>query len=222
MLLELSSSGEWLLLVKKNGLTKFTLKAENNMGWHCSNLFTNATVWNVDGWWKLEFPSRKDWAIFKDLYKECLDRNIQPSVRAIPVPVPGACEVPGYCAACSVPFIRPDSYISINGDEISRAMDKRSAIYDMDSDDDYWLNKLNNTDCSACEIHEHVSEDNFELMIGAFEKVFYSNPLWSSISEKAAFDLCQGLGRKEAVEAVYGYWMKKRKKRKRPLRIFQV
>ncbi|BBG96971.1 Enhancer of polycomb-like transcription factor protein [Prunus dulcis] len=167
VMLEMSSSGEWLLVVKKNGLTRYTHKAEKVMRPCSKNRITQAIIWsadsNGDNNWKLEFPNRCDWAIFKDLYKECSDRVVPaPAIKFIPVP--GVREVPGYADSHSTPFDRPESYIYLNDDEVSRAMAKRTANYDMDSDDEEWLKKFNSDFFAENELHDHVSEDNFELM----------------------------------------------------------
>ncbi|KAJ7970553.1 Enhancer of polycomb-like protein [Quillaja saponaria] len=211
---EITASKEWLLVVKKDGLTRCTLKAEKAMRPCSNNRFTHVIMWTLDNGWKLEFPNRQDWLVFKDLYKECSELNVPaPSPKSIPVP--GVHEVSDYGDSCGVPFQRPDAYISMNGDELSRAMAKTTANYDMDSEDEEWLTKLNN------ELQEHVSVDNFELMVDAFEKAFYGRPDDFS-DEKAATDLCPDLGRRDVVEAVFSYWMRKRKqKRSSLLRVFQ-
>lgn len=213
--LEMSASKEWLLTVKKDELTRCTLKAEKVMRPCSSNRFTHVIMFTLDNGWKLEFASRQDWVVFKSLYKECSDRNIPASVAKF-IPVPGVREVSGYADSNSNPFHRPDSYMSVNGDELSRALARSTANYDMDSEDEEWLNKFNN------ESQEHVSEDYFELMIDAFEKGYYCNPDDFS-DEKLAANLFGHLGSNAVVEAVYSYWMKKRKqKRSLLLRVFQV
>ncbi|GAU34314.1 hypothetical protein TSUD_20200 [Trifolium subterraneum] len=214
--LEMSASREWLLTVKRDGLTRCTFKAEKMMRPWSSNRFTHAIMVSLDNGWKLEFANRRDWIIFKDLYKQCSDRNI-PGPVAKSIPVPGVHWVSSYAETESndFSFQRPATYISAHGDEITRAMSRRTANYDMDSEDEEWLSKLNN------EFQEHVSEDNFELIIDAFEKVYYCNPD-DSFDVKSAASCCQDLGSKEVVEAVYTYWMSKRKqKRSLLVRVFQ-
>ncbi|CAJ2673441.1 unnamed protein product [Trifolium pratense] len=214
--LEMSASREWLLTVKRDGLTRCTFKAEKVMRPWSSSRFTQAIMVSLDNGWKLEFANRNDWIIFKDLYKQCSDRNI-PGPVAKSIPVPGVHGVSSYAETESndFPFQRPATYISALGDEITRAMARRTANYDMDSEDEEWLSKLNN------EFQEHLSEDNFELIIDAFEKVYYCNPD-DSFDVKSAASCCQDLGSKEVVEAVYTYWMNKRKqKRSLLIRVFQ-
>ncbi|KAJ7942378.1 Enhancer of polycomb-like protein [Quillaja saponaria] len=211
---EISASKELLLVVKKDGLTRYSLKAEKGMRTCSNNRFTHVIMWTLDNGWKLEFPNRQDWLVFKDLYKECSERNV-PAPSSKCIPVPGVHEISCYGDDNDVPFQRPDAYISFNGDELSRAMAKSTANYDMDSEDEEWLTKLNN------EFQERVSVDNFELMVDVFEKALFCNPDDFS-DEKAAAVLCLDLGGREVVEAVFSYWMKKRKqKRSSLLKVFQ-
>ncbi|KAJ4720627.1 Enhancer of polycomb-like protein [Melia azedarach] len=218
--LEMSDSKEWHLVVKKDGQPRYTHKAQKIMRPSSCNRFTHAIIWSGDDNWKLEFPNRQDWLNFKDLYKECSERNAQVSVAKV-IPIPGVLEVSGYQDSNSVPFYLPDSYISVNVDELSRALAKRTANYDMDSEDEEWLQKFNNEFFTENELHEHISEDNFELMVDAFEKAYFCSPDDFS-NEEAAVNLCLDMGRREVVLAVYNYWMKKRKqKRSALLRVFQ-
>ncbi|KAK7268419.1 hypothetical protein RIF29_21117 [Crotalaria pallida] len=212
--LERPVSNDWLFAVKKDGLTRYTFKAEKVMRPCSTNRYTHVIMFSLDNGWKLEFPNRRDWVVFKDLYKECADHIIPATVVKI-IPVPGVRDVSDYADSNNVPFDRPDTYISANGDELSRALTRKTANYDMDSEDDDWLSKFNN------EFHEHVSEDNFELIVDALEKAYYWNPD-DSYDETSAANRCQDLGSKEVVEAVYSYWMRKRKqKRSSLLRVFQ-
>ncbi|KAG4402281.1 hypothetical protein AAZX31_02G152200 [Glycine max] len=211
--LETSSPKEWLFTVKKGGLTRCTFRAEKVMRPFSTNRFTHAVMYSLDNGWKLEFTNRQDWNVFKDLYKKCFDRNT-PATAAKVIPVPGVREVSSYAESNSFPYHRPVTYISAFGDELTRAMTRETANYDMDSEDEKWLKKFN-------EFQEHVSEDNFELIIDAMEKVYYYNPD-ETFDEKSAANGCQDLGSKEVVEAVYNYWMRKRKqKRSFLLRVFQ-
>ncbi|KAM2065036.1 hypothetical protein EV1_027842 [Malus domestica] len=223
VMLEISSSGEWLLVVKKEGLTRYTHKAEKVMRPCSKNRLTNVIMWSADNGdnWKLEFPNRCDWYIFKDLYKECSDRFV-PSPALKFIPVPGVYEVPGYADSHCTSFHRPDSYISLNDDELSRAMAKRNANYDMDSDDEGWLKKFNN-DLAEDKLDDLVSEDKFELVVDAIEKAFYCRP-YDFSDENPAANLCLDMGRREVIEAVYSYWMDKRKQKQLSslLRVFQA
>ncbi|CAK7325298.1 unnamed protein product [Dovyalis caffra] len=204
VMLEFTDSREWVLVVKKDGLTRYTHLAQKIMRTCASNRFTHDIIWTGDDNWKLEFPNRQDWFIFKDLYKECSDRNIPASVSKA-IPVPGVREVLDYEGGGSAPFFRPYAYISCNNNEVARALARSTASYDMDSEDEEWLNKHNNGFLAES---DHLSEDNFELMIDALERSYYCNPD-DFIDENAAAKYCEDFGRREVAEAVYGYWMKK-------------
>lgn len=222
IMLELTASGEWSLVVKHHGLTLYSHKAQSFMRPCSSNRFTHAIIWGpLDDNWKLEFVNRQDWCLFKDLYKECSDRNA-PLPVAKAIPVPGVREVTGYDIISGSTFHRPDSYISVRDDEISRALVKKNAIYDMDSEDEAWLKKFNSEYFSVYDLFEHLPEEKFELMIDTFEKASYSNPE-EYANEQAAANLCLDLGSREMVDAVHQYWLKKRKLRRTSLlRVFQV
>ncbi|KAL4339607.1 hypothetical protein GQ457_08G011360 [Hibiscus cannabinus] len=138
------------------------------------------------------------------------------------VPVPGVREVSGYEDRAFVPFCRPDLYISLDGDEVSRALAKRTTNYDMDSEDEEWLKKFNAEFFPGNGHCEHLSEDCFELMVDTFEKDAYLCSLdGNSNKEAAAAHLCRDLASAEVVEAVHAYWLRKRKGRSTLLRVFK-
>ncbi|KAK4790250.1 hypothetical protein SAY86_017554 [Trapa natans] len=228
VLLEPSASGEWHLVIKRYSQTRYILKANEVMKPPILNWFNHATVWTGDNGWRLEFMNKDDWVKFKDLYKECFDRNKQVSSptsagAAATIPVPGVREVSGYADVNLSVFSRPNSYITMSGDEVSRVMMKRTANYDMDCEDEEWLWRFNSRQQSSeNEPVEELEEDNFELMIDAFEKAFYSNPHDFS-NDKPSSNLFVDMGRREVVEAVYSYWMKKRRaKRSSLIRALQL
>lgn len=228
VILEPSALGEWCLLVKKDGLTRYTHKVIEAMKPPVSSRFNHATVWAGDNGWRLEFLNQDAWLKFKDLYKECFNRNkqgISPTATAAVkiIPVPGVREVPYYEDISLGTFSRPNSYITMSGDEICRTLMKRTANYDMDCEDEEWLQRFNGErQLSENEPRVHLKEESFELMIDAFERAFYHNPHEFS-NEKPDANICMDLGRREEVEAVYSYWMKKRKhKRSALIRTLQV
>ncbi|XP_039173102.1 uncharacterized protein LOC104454111 [Eucalyptus grandis] len=100
-------------------------------------------------------------------------------------------------------------------------MASKTASYDMDCEDEDWLHKFNDEFFAENDLAERVSEDTFELMIDAFEKAFYCNP-HDFLNDKPDPNLRLDIERKDVVEAVYRYWMKKRKQRRLALvRLFQ-
>lgn len=220
--LEISDSKKWYLALKSDGIARYTLTAQKVMRPCSCNRVTHDKIWTEDhiSSWKLEFPNKQDWLVFKELYRECFERNLQAPTDTT-IHVPGVCEVSGDVYDGSVPFARPDSYIKAKDDELSRTLAKRSANYDMDTDDELWLNKFNSEFVSRNEL-PGCSEESFELIIDAFEKAVFCSPDDYS-EEQGAVRLCQDLERREVVEAVHGYWMKKRKeKRSSLIRVFQL
>lgn len=223
-----SCSNQWFIVVKKNGWTRYSHKAQTVMrpcphgtNGYYRDMATQSMIWTEDNDWKLEFPNKRDWLIFKELHKECCERNVT-ATTVKNIPVPEIREVSDYGDSNSVPFMRPDSYIHLKGDEVSRALARRTSNYDMDGEDQEWLNRLNNEISWENDVDGPVSEEKFELMVDAFEKAFYCNPDDYS-NEKAVADLSPYLSSREVVEAVYSYWMRKRKqKRSALIRVFQM
>ncbi|KAL0403422.1 UNVERIFIED_CONTAM: hypothetical protein Sradi_1983000 [Sesamum radiatum] len=205
----------------QGGIKRYSLTAQKVMRPSCSNRFTHAVIWTADGGWKLEFPNKQDWSVFKELYKECSDRNIQ-SPAASFIPVPEVQEVSSPVDTSYMPYVRPDSYITVKDDELIRALVKKNAIYDMDSDDEEWLAKLNDDLYTGKELRERVKPESFELIIDALEKGLHYNPD-EQFDEQAAYEFCMHLERREVIEAIRNYWIKKRKQKRSALvRIFQL
>lgn len=214
--LDCSASNQWVVRIKTNGTREYNFMAEKVMRPCSFNRITQATVWTTDNGWKLEFSNRRDWLIFKRLYAECFDRNVQgPTVSGIPVPC--VVEVSSYVDSNYVPFSRPESYIRCEDDELTRALGRGSASYDMDSDDEVWLNRFNVENV----FNEPISADVFELIISSFEKsLFCAQDDYLDV--KSAVDPCISLERREVLEAMHSYWIKKRKQKRLALvKVFQ-
>ncbi|PKA55053.1 hypothetical protein AXF42_Ash003690 [Apostasia shenzhenica] len=223
VMLEMSSSGDWCLAVKISGILKYLHKPQDVK---CSfNRLNQAHMWVCEDGWRLEFCEKWDWLSFKELIAECLQRNIHPkednSVRIIPVPVFHV--VPDYEDDTIVTFERPEQYIRMkHDDEILRAMVSDVPHYDMDSEDEEWLNRQNsgflNLDSGA---QSYVSGDSFERMIFAFERDAYYTPSKVLLLENELNGF-EELGSKDRLAIVYDYWLKKRKQKQAPLvRVFQ-
>ncbi|KAL2324891.1 hypothetical protein Fmac_023949 [Flemingia macrophylla] len=196
-----------LVAVKKDGLTCCTFEPERVRR-------SSTRLFQLDNGWKLEFTDDQDCLVFKNLCKECFDHNF-PDLVAETIHIPGFCEVFGYAESHSAPFNRPDTYISANGrDEFSRVMTRKTAYYDMDSEDEKWLKNFNKS--------ERVSNDDFELIVDALEKTLHLDPT-GCVDAKSAANRCpQDLGTNTVLKAVSKYWMKKRKQKSSPLlRIFR-
>ena len=63
-----------------------------------------------------------------------------PMVSAIPVPA--AVKVSSHADIDYVPFRRPESYITCKDDELTRVLGRESSVYEMDCEDEEWLNKF--------------------------------------------------------------------------------
>uniref|UniRef100_A0A1D1Y2P3 Enhancer of polycomb-like protein n=1 Tax=Anthurium amnicola TaxID=1678845 RepID=A0A1D1Y2P3_9ARAE len=220
VILESSGSNDWFLAIKLGDTTRFLLKPEE-MKASSSNRYTHATMWAVEGGWKLEFCDKNDWNVFKELHKECCERNV-PEVPVRIIPVPGVLEVSGYEESLSSFFMRPDSYIHMSKDEVDRVLLSENACYDMDSGDEEWLERMNSWSLSTdADRSTQISKDNFEKIIFAFEKAAYNHPDVVSDQEKA-INLCSDFGKRDIVAALFDYWMKKRKQKHSALvRFFQ-
>lgn len=219
VLLECSGSKEWCLAVKIQGSVRYHHKAQE-MKPSTFNRYTHSMMWAGESGWKLEFCDRKDWLIFKELHKECCERNVQVACIKI-IPIPGVQEVLDYVdGEQHVPFLRPDAYITVRNDEVERALTCNNACYDMDSEDELCLERLNYSFDSDVHVSP-ISVDSFEKIIFSFEKAAYSHPNDVSDADKAT-DLCADLGRGDMVAAVYEHWLRKRKRKQLALvRFFQ-
>lgn len=218
--LEISPSKQWLLSVTKDGTKQCSIIGQKAMRPYSFNRFTHSVIWASDGSLKLEFPDKQDWYVFKELNMECSDRNLQSTAASV-IPVPKVQEVSSLVDE-HPPFVRPESYISLKNDELIRALMKKTANYDMDSDDDEWLGKLIDELYVGKELQEFVTPDNFELVIDALEKGLHYNSE-EHLDEQAAYDFCMHLERKEVIDAIYKYWIRKRKQKRSALvRVFQV
>ncbi|CAN1140181.1 hypothetical protein LINPERPRIM_LOCUS23607 [Linum perenne] len=113
ILIQTLDSKESLLVLKKDWATRLSFLPENYMRPSYVNRVTRNVMWSRCLNWKLEFPSRQDWYIFRELYKECVKLNA-PSTTSKAIPVPGVREVAEYENNCFGFFSRPDGYISVN------------------------------------------------------------------------------------------------------------
>ncbi|CAN1258316.1 Pleiotropic drug resistance protein 2 [Linum perenne] len=214
--IESSDSKESMLVVKKDGATRMSLLPRKYMKPSSINRVTHNVLWSGNENWKLEFPSRQDWSIFKELYKECVNLNLPTTTTVKVIPIPGVREVPDYENNYFSVFSMPDTYISVTTDEVGRALAKQTANYDIDSEDVEWLKEFNLRTVKTDGQAELLSEDKFELMIDLFEKAFYRSSD-EFVDEKAAASHGS-----ELAEAVYSYWVNKRKQKQSALlRVFQ-
>jgi hypothetical protein len=218
VMLELSDTNEWCIVVKIQGVTRYTLKPSDPRP-NGINRYTHASMWAMDDAWKLEFNDKRDWLSFRELHVQGRERNAQGKT----IPIPGVLNVSDDMEGdVTNSFSRPVlDYIRMVDDEIGRALSKDS-IYDMDSEDERWLVEFNSADSDQNNTQQkHISYEDFEKMITIFEKDAYSNPeRRHDVGELSRYP---SLGKDENVLAVYEYWTNKSSKRAAPLvRVFQV
>ncbi|KAF8654917.1 hypothetical protein HU200_061346 [Digitaria exilis] len=219
VMLELSETNKWCIVVKIQGATRYSLKPSDWRS-HAINRHTQAYIWAVDDAWKLEFTDKWDWLIFRELLVVGRERNSQGKT----IPIPGVHEVSDDMEGIVAdPFSRPVlDYIRVVDDEIARAL-SRDSIYDMDSEDERWLIQLNHAYSNQNSSQQkHISYEDFEMIISIFEKDAYNNPQGTSdLSE--LLSRYPGLGKDDNVHDLYEYWTNKRSKRAAPLiRVFQA
>ncbi|CAO2168626.1 unnamed protein product [Urochloa humidicola] len=218
VMLELSDTNKWCMVVKIQGVTKYSLKPSDS-GSHVINRHTQAYIWAVDDSWKLEFTDKCEWLFFKELHFVGRERNSQFKT----IPIPGVHEVSDDMEGIVAdPFSRPvPDYIKVVDDEVVRAL-SRDSVYDMDSEDERWLIQLNHADSNqSSSQRNHISYEDFEMIISIFEKDAYNNPQGTNDLGEL-LSRYPDLGKNDNVHDVFEYWTNKRSKRAAPLlRIFQ-
>ncbi|CAO2201238.1 unnamed protein product [Urochloa humidicola] len=218
VMLELSDTNKWCIVVKIQGVTKYSLEPSDSRS-HVINRHTQAYIWAVYDSWKLEFTDKWDWQLFKELH--CVGRERNSQLKTIPIP--GVHEVSDDMEGIVAdPFSRPvPDYIKVVDDEVVRAL-SRDSVYDMDSEDERWLIQLNHADSNqSSSQRNHISYEDFEMIISIFEKDAYNNPQGTNDLGEL-LSRYPDLGKNGNVHDVFEYWTNKRSKRAAPLlRIFQ-
>ncbi|KAL1827968.1 hypothetical protein ACET3Z_006380 [Daucus carota] len=113
------------------------------------------------------------------------------------IPVPAAVKVSSHADIDYVPFRRPESYITCKDDDLTRVLGRGGAIYEMDCEDEEWLNKFNTEKGSE----EPISADFFEMIISSFEKRLFCDQ-GNRLDVKTAVDHCISLGRRDVLRIV--------------------
>ncbi|XP_078448059.1 uncharacterized protein LOC144716716 isoform X2 [Wolffia australiana] len=217
--LEPTSSNKWCIIVRSAKAARYIYKAQE-VKLSYTNRYTHSMIWAGETGWKLEFFRKKDWIVFKELHKECLERNLQ-VVPVKVIPIPGVREVAGYEERFTSLFARPGSYIRTSG-EVERAMKSKIPCYDADSGDEEWLGQLNSSHLGGGSDHfASASLDTFESIIFSLEKAAYDHPEGPELEH--AVELCSDLASRDVIVSVFDYWTKKRKQRRSTLiKVFQA
>ncbi|KZV31641.1 hypothetical protein F511_00445 [Dorcoceras hygrometricum] len=213
--LEVADHNEWRLAVKFSGTTKYSYKVTHILQPGSTNRFSHAMMWRGGNDWVLEFPDRSQWALFKEMHEECYNRNIRAaSVKHIPIPGVWLVEERNDCGT-EVPFVRNHTkYFRQVQTDVEMAMDPSRVLYDLDSEDEQWLEAKNkSTDKHLC---EEMSDVFMEKIIDMFEKGAYIQ-CRDNFTDAEIEELVMGIGYLEAAKVVYEYWRQKRERKGMPL-----
>ncbi|CAN4127849.1 unnamed protein product [Withania somnifera] len=197
VVLEIAGHNEWRISVKFSGVTKYSYKVHNVLQPGSTNRFTHAMI--------------SQWMLFKELHEECYNRNIRAaSVKNIPIPgVRLIEEIEEYASEVSVIRSSPKYYRQAESD-VEMALDPSRILYDMDSEDEQWLSKMNFS-CSGESKHEEISDEFFEKVMDMFEKVAYTRQ-HDHFTPDELEELMVGIGPMEVVKSIYDHWQNKRQK----------
>ncbi|KAA8525337.1 hypothetical protein F0562_007244 [Nyssa sinensis] len=217
VVLELADHNEWRLAVKLSGMTKYSYKATHFLQPGSTNRYTHAMMWKGGKDWVLEFPDRSQWMLFKELHEECYNRNIRAaSVKNIPIPGVHLIEESDDNGT-EVSFVHssPKYFRQVETD-VDMAMDPSRILYDIDSDDEQWILKNQESSDTTERKCEEISEDLFEKTMDMFEKVAYSQQRDHFTSDEIE-ELMAGVGPMEVIKVIHEHWQQKRQRKGMPL-----
>ncbi|KAL5559225.1 hypothetical protein UlMin_035436 [Ulmus minor] len=216
VMLELLDHNEWKLAVKISGITKYSYKAHQFLQPGSTNRYTHAMMWKGGKDWILEFPDRSQWALFKEMHEECHNRNIRAaSMKNIPIPGVRSIEESDDIGM-EMPFIRSCSkYFRQLETDVEMALDPGRVLYDMDSDDEEWILRIqNSSESNSCS--GYISEEMFEKAMDMFEKAAYAQQRDDFTSDEIE-ELMAGVGPLDVTKVIYEHWRQKREKHGMPL-----
>lgn len=205
VVLQLVDHNEWRLAVKLSGITKYSYKAHQFLLPGTTNRYTHVMMWRGGKDWLLEFPNRNQWTIFKEMHEECYKRNIRAaSVKNIPIPGVRLIEESDENRAETL-FIRtsPKYFRQVETD-VEMALNPVRNLYDMDSDDELWISKTQNS--------LEISEEIFEKTMDMFEKIAYTQQR-DQFTANEVEQLMAGVGPTADVKIIYEYWRQKRQRK---------
>ncbi|KAM1776911.1 hypothetical protein ACFX11_043646 [Malus domestica] len=221
VVLELFDHNEWKLAVKISGTTKYSYKAHQFLQPGTTNRYTHAMMWKggKDWNWGLEFPDRSQWALFREMHEECYNRNIRSaSVKNIPIPGVRLIEESDD-NSIEISFLRSSAkYFRQIETDVEMALDPSRVLYDMDSDDEQWILKFQN----SSEVHNssstEIDEEMFEKTMDMFEKAAYDQQCDEFTSEEIEELMAgAGVGPMDVILSIYEHWLQKRQRKGMPL-----
>ena len=190
-------------------------------------------IWKSDDDWTLEFCDKEQWDIFRRMYNGSVQRSAQ-TVPIKSLPIPGIRLIEDDALSRPGSFSRPHYAIMQTSNEIESALRNNRVLYDLDSEDEAWLDDYNKLQSNSKaddngNVKTFITDDVLERVMDLLEKVAYRQKEDSmgdnedSIEIMDALRLYQDLAPADVVEAIHTYWLTKRlKKGKALVRHFQV
>ncbi|KAK1370101.1 Tudor domain-containing protein [Heracleum sosnowskyi] len=214
--LEFADQNEWRLAVKFSGSTRYSHKVLHVFQPGSTNRYTHAMMWKGGKDWALEFPDRGQWMLFKEMHEECYNRNIRAaSVKNIPIPGVHLVEENDAITE-KYPFMRSPRYFRQIEDDIDMALNPSKILYDMDSEDEEWIVRNENSFQTQETCHVAITDDLFEKTMDTLEKVAYAQRR-DHFTVAEIEKLMGGVVPSEVYNAIYQHWQQKRKKTGCPL-----
>lgn len=214
--LELADQNEWRLAVKFSGSTRYSHKVLHVFQPGSTNRYTHAMMWKGGKDWALEFPDRGQWMLFKEMHEECYNRNIRAaSVKNIPIPGVHLVEE-NEAISEKYPFMRSPRYFRQIEDDIDMALNPSKILYDMDSEDEEWILRSENSFQTQETCHVAITDDLFEKTMDTLEKVAYAQRR-DHFTDAEIEKLMGGVVPSKVYNAIYQHWQEKRKKTGCPL-----
>ncbi|XP_076904392.1 uncharacterized protein LOC143559815 [Bidens hawaiensis] len=202
--LESDQHNEWKLAVKHSGELRYTYKAVQDLQPGFTNRYTHVMMWKGEKDWGLEFPDRSQWSTFKEMHEECRNRNIR-AVSLKRIPIPGVRAINDSVDIDMPCFNRGYRYMRHVGDDVEMALDASHVMYDMDSDDEQWVCKV-----------DMISDEVFEKVMDMFEKLSYAQKRDHFTPEEIE-ELIASVSPVQDAKSVYDYWWEKRQRKGVPL-----
>lgn len=208
VVLEFANHNEWKLNVKFSGVTKYSHKVQNDFQPGSTNRYTHAMMWKGQDW-SLEFPDRSQWMLFKEMYRECYNRNIcAASVKYIPIP--GVRLIKDFeNKPVESQFTRNSSYFRQIESDVVMAMNPLKTLYDMDSDDEQWILAYAQSFPTQENTYEVITDELFEKTMDLFEKSSYIHRR-DRFTDDEIEKLMAGVSPFEVIKAISQHWQKKR------------
>lgn len=217
VVLELFDNSEWKLAVKLSGTTKYSYKAHQFLQPGSTNRYTHVMMWKGGKDWILEFPDRSQWALFKEMHEECYNRNLR-SASVKNIPIPGVRLVEDIDDnGTEIAFLRSSTkYFQQIKTDVEIALDPSRLLYDMDSDDERWILRFQNSSEVVNSSAIEIDEEMFEKTMDMFEKAAYVRQCDEFTSEEIE-EFMAGVGPMDLIKTIYEHWRQKRLRKGMPL-----